>query len=281
VTLNQALNRAREMLAAHKDIDNPSLEAEVLLRHVLQINRVQLYTDLYKELGPGKAAELWQLVERQLRGEPIAYITQHREFYGLEFYVDTRVLIPRPESELLVEQAVAWVDKHPVSTLADIGTGSGAIAVSLAVHLPQIKIYASDISSAALEVAAINIREHRVSAQITLIKGDLFDPLPAPVDIIIANLPYVQKGYLSSMPSAKFEPVLALDGGESGLDKIFQLCRQLEGKLRPGGCLLMEIGMGQSPSVTDLLRSLYPSADIRVLPDLAGIGRVIRMTFPG
>jgi release factor glutamine methyltransferase len=281
VNLHQALNRAREMLAAQKDIDNPSLEAEILLRHVLHIDRVQLYMDLHQNLAPEKANELRQLIERQLRGEPIAYITQHREFYGLEFYVDSRVLIPRPESELLVEETLARVKTHPVSTLADIGTGSGAVAVSLAVHLPQIKIYASDISPAALEVAAVNIRQHGVSNQITLLQGDLLDPLPEPVEIIIANLPYVQRSFLPLMPSAKYEPVLALDGGESGLDKIFQLCRQLEGKLRPGGCLLMEIGLGQSPAVTDFLRGLYPSADIRVLPDLAGIGRVIRMVFPG
>ncbi len=286
MTFRQALDRARDSLARSPNIDNPSLVAEILLRHVLQISRVQLYLDLNHELSLEKEKELQQVIDRQLRGEPVAYITRHREFYGLDFYVDPRVLIPRPESELLVEQALVYIQNNPAALIADIGTGSGAIAISLAVNLfrssrssspPQARIYAIDISPQALEVARLNCQKHDVVEKIKLLQGDLLKPLPEPVDLIIANLPYVQKSVVAEMPSAKYEPNLALDGGESGLDRIFQLCRQLKAKLHARGCLLMEIGMGQSPAVTDYLRQLYPTADIQVLPDLTGIGRVIKM----
>ena len=166
------------------------------------------------------------------------------------------MLIPRPETELLVEEAIRYSQSYlkEVSTsrtiaIADVGTGSGAVAVSLAVNLPQANIYATDISASALEVAAINIRKHNVTEQVNLFQGDLLDPLPTPVDIIIANLPYVTRADVGRMPSAKYEPVLALDGGQTGLDKIFQLCRQVKRKLHPQSCVLLEVGLGQDKAV--------------------------------
>jgi release factor glutamine methyltransferase len=279
VTLKQAIDQASARLTANKEVDNPSLVAEILLRHALQINRVQLYTDLNQEINAAQLEDYDRLIQRQLQGEPVAYITGHKEFYGLDFYVDSRVLIPRPESELLVELALDRVKENSVSNIADVGTGSGAIAISLAVHLPQVEFYAVDLSPAALNVAWINIQIHRVSRQITLLEGNLLNPLTFPADIIVANLPYVRKSDLAGMPSARYEPALALDGGESGLDQIYSLCRQIEGKMQPDGCLLMEIGMGQGPAVADYLHRLYPSACIQEIPDLAGIGRVIRFTF--
>jgi release factor glutamine methyltransferase len=279
VTLKQAIVRASARLAANKDIDNPPLVAEILLRHALNISRVQLYADMNRELSAAKSDEFDKMVTRQLQGEPVAYITRHKEFYGLDYFVDSRVLVPRPESELLVELALDFAKGHPVAHIADIGTGSGAIAISLAVHLPQARVYAIDLSPEALEVARLNTEKHGVIRQITLLEGDLLEPLPVPADIIIANLPYVRKSDLAGMPSARYEPALALDGGESGLEKIFQLCRRIEVKLNPEGCLLMEIGMGQGQSVIEHLRRLYPSAAIREIPDLAGIGRVIRVSF--
>ncbi len=279
MTLKQALARASARLAAIKEVDNPSLVAEILLRHILGINRVQLYTDMDQELSPDKANEFDILVKRQIQGEPVAYITGQKEFYGLDFYVDARVLVPRPESELLVELAMDCARKYPVSYIADIGTGSGAIAISLAVYLPQASIYAVDLSSDALEVARLNMEKHGVSHRITLLEGNLLEPLTVPMDIIIANLPYVRKTDLAGMPFARYEPALALDGGESGLEKIFQLGNQIQGKLKPEGCLLIEIGMGQGGAVIEHLRGLYPEACIREIQDLAGIGRVIQFSF--
>jgi len=275
VTLKQALKRAREILAAH-DVEDASLESELLLRHALKLSQVQLYQDFSRELSPQQAETFWGLMQRRLKGEPSAYITGHREFYGLDFYVDPRVLIPRPESELLVEKALDLAQSRSVSVIAEIGTGCGVIAVSLALNLPQIKIYATDISAEALEVARLNCQKHGVPDRIHLLQGDMLDPLPEAVDLIIANLPYVKKAELS--PLADFEPTLALNGGTDGLEKIRQLSNQLGNLLRPGGTLLMEIGQGQSRAVTVQLRNRFPSAELEVTTDLAGIGRVISLT---
>ena len=278
MTLKQALNRAKRILAAN-NIEDASLESELLLRHALRISRIQLYTELNHELDHKQEAIFWNLIKRRLCGEPTAYITGHREFYGLDFYVNPNVLIPRPESELLVEKAIKLAQNHPVSTLAEIGTGCGAIAISLALNLPQAKIYATDISASALEVALFNCQKHRVVNRIRLLQGDMLDPLPEPVDLIVANLPYIKQSELRQMRSAAFEPQLALNGGSDGLDKIRQLCCQVSGKLHPQGCLLLEIGQGQGRAVTTFLRRLLPSAKIEVTPDLGGIDRMVSLTL--
>jgi release factor glutamine methyltransferase len=273
VSLKQALSRARDILTQNKVEDTP-LECEILLRHTLGISRTQLYLELDRNLSPEQDAVFRQLVERRLSGEPAAYITGHREFYGLDFYVDSRVLIPRPESELLVEEALRLAQEHPLSTIAEVGTGSGAIAVSLALELPEAKIYATDISAPALEAAGINCRKHGVGDRVNLLQGDMLDPLPQAVDLIIANLPYVRKSELSG---TSFEPLLALDGGGDGIEKIRRLCRQAGNKLRPGGFLLLEIGQGQGRAVTALLNTLFPRSKINILPDLSGIERVVSL----
>ena len=314
MTLQQALILAAQSLGANRNIENPSFESEVLLRHILQINRAQLFLEKEQQLPLDKEQLFLRLIERCLQGEPAAYIIQRREFYGLDFYVDPRVLIPRPETELLVEEALDFAKNHFMLTIADIGTGSGAIAISLAVKLlispfphpvilerseesqggvtpllqapvtpdpklinNNVKIYATDISTSALEVARLNCEKHHVTENIKLLQGDLLDPLPRPVDILIANLPYVSTADFALMPSARYEPSQALDGGESGLDQIFRLCRQIEGKVKPGGCVLLEIGMGQGQSVKDYLQILFKDTLIEIIPDLAGIERVLKM----
>ena len=246
----------------------------MLLRHALRISQTQLYLDLDNELSPKQEEAFWQLVERRRNGEPTAYITGRREFYGLDFYVDPRVLIPRPESELLVERALSLAQNHPLSTIAEVGTGSGAIAISLALNLPEAKIYATDISAAALEVARLNCQRHGVIDRVRLRHGNMLDPVPEPVDLIVANLPYVKKLELAGM---SFEPRLALDGGRDGTERIRQLCRQLDSKLRPGGFLLLEIGQGQRRAITTLLYDLFPNGKIEVMPDLSGIERVVSL----
>jgi release factor glutamine methyltransferase len=276
VTLIQALNHAREILVAN-NVEDASLESELLLRHALKISRVQLYQNLNQELKPKQEKTFREMIKRRLSGEPTAYITGHREFYGSDFYVDFNALIPRPESELLVERALALAQNRPISTIAEIGTGGGAIAISLALNLPQAKIYATDISAPALKVALFNCQKHGVLNRIHLLQGDMLDPLPEPVDLIIANLPYVKEPELCCLTD--FEPRLALNGGADGLDKIHQLCRQVSYKLRPDGCLLLEIGQGQGRAVTTLLHSLFPSAKIEVIPDLGGIERVVSLAL--
>lgn len=278
MTLKQVLSCARGILAENSIEDAP-LECELLLRHALNLSRTQLYLGLDHELRPKQEEAFWHLLKRRLDGEPTAYITGHREFYGLDFYVDHRVLIPRPESELLVETALGLAQNYPLSTIAEVGTGCGAIAISLALSLPEAKIYATDISAAALEVALVNCQKHGVVDKVHLLHGNMLDPLPEAVDLIIANLPYVKQSELARMGSARFEPRLALDGGSDGTERIRQLCRQAGGKLRPSGFLLLEIGQGQKRAVTAFLHTLFPNGKIEVVPDLSGIDRVVNLSL--
>jgi release factor glutamine methyltransferase len=278
LTIKQILGLARETLAAN-DIEDFSLESEILLRHILGMDRAQFYLELDRKPSSQQKRIFWQLIRRRLNHEPTAYITGQREFYGLDFYVSPDVLIPRPESELLVEKALELAQNHDAPSIADIGTGCGAIAVSLAISLPQATVFATDISEAALEVARLNCQRHGMADRVLLMRGDMLEPLPQPVDIIVANLPYVRQPELAKVNTRDHEPALALDGGRDGLEKIRRLCRQAGDKLRPKGCLLLEVGLGQGGEVVSLLHSLFPSAGIQVTPDLSGIDRIVSLNL--
>jgi release factor glutamine methyltransferase len=279
MTRGEALKRARELLARHH-IEDAAIEAEVLLRHTLKIDRTQLYTEPDCELKQRQADTYRTFVKRRIKGEPSAYIIEHRKFFGLDFYVDKHVLIPRPETELLVEQTILRAKQFNNPVIIDVGTGCGAIAVSLAKNVPDAVIYAVDISKAGLKVAARNCLAHGVEDRVKLLHGDLLESLPTQVDIIVANLPYVLTSDLAQVNTAGFEPSLALDGGADGMDVVKRLCLQAKDRLRPDGCLLLEIGMGQSKKTSDILQELYPTANIEILPDLSGIARVVCLTLP-
>jgi len=276
VNRRQALTYARGTLA-DSNIDDASLEGEILLRHVLGLSRAQLYSDIDHNVSPAHDKALRKLLERRIQGEPSAYITGHREFYGLDFRVDRNVLIPRPETELLVEKAIRLAQSHAISRMADIGTGCGAIAVSLAVNLPGVTVYATDVSAPALKVAWSNCKKHGVADRTVFLQGDLLEPLPEPVDLIIANLPYVRESDLSRSGPLSFEPALALNGGKDGLDRIRVLCRQAGNKLRSQGFILLEIGQGQAEETTALSQEIFPSARIEIESDLAGIERIVSL----
>jgi len=237
VILKKALGQARGILIEN-DIEDASLEGELLLRHALDTSRVQLYLDLHRELSPEHEEVFWKLIQRRLNGEPSAYITGHREFYGNKFYVNSSVLIPRPESELLVEKTIHLSRQINISTIAEIGTGCGAIAISLALSLPAVKLYATDISASALKVARFNAKTYAITDRLYLLEGDMLAPLPEPVDLIVANLPYVRE---SELPLTG-EPIQALNGGPDGLSKIYDFCGELSSKLCSGGSVLLEIG---------------------------------------
>ncbi len=273
MTVKELLGRARKKLAAG-NIEDAAIEGELLLRQALGLNRVELYLSLEDELNRQQEVAFRYLVKRRLNGEPTAYITGHREFYSLDFYVNADVLIPRPETELLVEKTIALAQKRTAPVIADIGTGCGAIAITLSRSLPQVSIYATDISVATLEVARLNCLRHGVADRICLLCGDMLEPLPEAVDFIVANLPYVKK---AEMAASSFEPAPALDGGTDGLREIRRLCHQAKGKLRPGGSLLIEIGYGQKEPVAALLTRFFPSTEIEVIPDLSGIDRLVSM----
>jgi len=273
MTRREALDKAKSELAS-RNIEDAGLEAEVLLRHILGIDRTRLYLTLQEELTLEQVKAFQELLERRLRDVPLAYVVKHREFYGLDFYINQDVLIPRPETELLVEKAMSIATHSNINKIADIGTGSGIIAVTLAVKLPEARFYAVDISESALAVALLNAEKHGVIHRITFLQGDLVTPLPERCGLIVANLPYVKQSEIIEPIAA--EPHRALDGGKEGLDVITRFCREVKTKLTPGGYALMEIGQGQSDAVRKDLKRLYPDAEITVYKDLAGIDRVIQ-----
>ena len=273
----EALKLGNKILAENK-IDDASLEAEILLRHTLNIDRASLFVDYDATLSTQHQADFLNKIARRAEGVPNAYITSVQEFYGLNFYVDSNVLIPRPETELLVEKAIEVARNYDSPLIVDVGTGCGNIAVSLAANLPKARIFATDISEKALEVAEHNCKKHNVSKQIRLVVGDLLEPLDGPIDIIVANLPYVRTADLPTVNTNGFEPRIALDGGVDGLEVIRPLCEQVEGKLKRGGTLLLEIGLRQKDNLIAYLIGLFPDARIETARDLAGIDRVVCIT---
>jgi len=276
-----ALARATAILASLAN-DEARLEAEVLLRHVLGLTRAQLYTQLDRPLLPDQAAAYDALLQRRLAHEPVAYLTGHREFFGLDFLVNRRVLIPRPETELLVELGLSEARRlahlAPAGlVIADVGTGSGCVAVSLAVHLPTARVYALDASVQTLAVAAENCRRHGVAGRVIFLPGDLLEPLLEPVNIIVANLPYIPRPELATLPPEirLHEPLAALDGGEDGLAAIRRLLAEAPAHLLPGGVVLLEIGQGQGQAVAALARQHFSAAAIAVHGDSGGRERVV------
>jgi release factor glutamine methyltransferase len=256
------------------------------------MSKTQLYTEPERSLTSVETEQLRHLVQRRLDHEPTAYILGHCEFYGIDFCIDCHTFIPRPETELLVEKAVELARRisQPGKqiTIADVGTGCGAIAISLALALPQAKIYATDISASALQVAEINCRRHGVNSQVELLPGELLEPLSQPVDMIVANLPYIKGCEFKDLSPEiiNFEPMIALDGGEDGLDKIQQMLEQMPGRLSThrGGysaCFLLEIGLGQGEMVASLIERYFPQASIELISDLGGIPRVVKAVLEG
>ena len=279
MNVKEVLDDARKVLT-DSNIEDAPLEAEVLLRDTLKKDRVGLYLALDDELSTEQQNAFRDRLARRLDDEPTAYIIGHREFYGRDFLVDASVLVPRPETELLVEKALEIVRKHRLSVIAEIGTGCGAVAISLALELPHVRVYATDISASALEVARANSRKHGVSDRVRLLSGDLLGALPEPVEMVVANLPYVRESDLPRSGPVSREPRLALDGGTDGLDKIRRLCSQAKAVPGSGGYLLLEVGEGQARAVSAFLHGLFPPAFIEVTPDLSGIDRVVSMMLP-
>lgn len=228
-----------------------------------------------RELTAEQEARLLEATERRAAREPLAYITGHAEFYGLDFAVSQRVLVPRPETEHVVEQALAIASEFPKSLVADVGTGSGCIAVAVARNLPQGAVFAIDSSSEALQVAAANVRRHRLESRVRLLQGDLLGPLPEPVHVIACNPPYVATAeFPALMPEVRdYEPRSALDGGEDGLTVIRRLVDAAPANLLERGALVMEIGAGQGPAVLALAKPRFATA--RIERDLAGLDRVL------
>jgi release factor glutamine methyltransferase len=265
--------------------ESARLEAEVLLAHVRGQSRIQLYTSFDQEPTPEQLARFRKLVRQRATGEPVAYLVGTREFFSLPLIVDRRVLIPRPETEHLVVAALdaarEWLAAAPGEPvrIADVGTGSGAVAIAIATHLPQATIWAGDRSLAALEVAGENVRRAALDDRITLCHSDLLDDAPPSLEIIVSNPPYVRSDEFDALPPdvRDFEPREALVAGPLGTEVIERLIQQAMARLRPGGSLLFE----HSPQLADACRALLVDWDgVRSVRDLAGHVRIHQARRP-
>jgi release factor glutamine methyltransferase len=272
-----------------KGVDSPRLSAEWLLCYVLGLKRIELYTQFNKVVGQEQLSQLHELVKRAGAHEPIAYITGKKEFYSLEFEITKDCLIPRPETELLVERAIEFLrTRNGEQFICDLCTGSGCIAVAIARNFASCRIVATDISDAALTVAEKNVAKHGLMNRVKLLQGDLFEPViaglgPAKFDLIVSNPPYVSEPeYEKLAPNIKdFEPKSALTAGNDGLDIIKKIIADANQHLKPTGALMLEIGNEQGNAVRNLLETAGYFGDVKIDKDYSNLDRLaVAVTKP-
>ncbi|HTP01211.1 MAG TPA: peptide chain release factor N(5)-glutamine methyltransferase [Anaerolineales bacterium] len=270
--------------------DTPQLDAQVLLAHSFAKPRTWLLAHTSAAPDVKSAARLEKLVRRLEKGEPLPYVLGHWEFYGLDFHITPKVLIPRPETELLVERAIAWLrpsgdesPKEPPRIVADIGTGSGCIAVSIARNLPGVCVVATDISTEAIKVAQRNARKFNVLRQIDFLACDILPERVRsfssmrPFDLVCANLPYIPTGKLQQLPVYQREPTLALDGGPDGLDPFRKLFSLVPDWMAPGGRILLEVESTRAAAALSLAYDAFTAASFHLHRDLAGSDRLLEI----
>lgn len=258
-------------------IPTPELDAELIICFVLGTDRSWLISHLDAPILARQAKDIAKLAENHATGRPIAQIVGTKEFFGLDFVVTPDVLIPRPETEELVEYALKLIEKHPLwKKVIDVGTGSGAIICSLAKHKPGLEYSASDVSAKALKIAGQNLENNKVT-NVKLIKSNLFDNIPTgQFDLVLANLPYLPETDIEKSNPISFEPLLALFGGKDGLDLIEKLVADLPNRLALGGVALLEIGYNQGKAVTDIARQ--NGLEAQVIKDLNGFDRIVQIS---
>ncbi len=288
----------------NKGIDSPRLSAELLLSYVLGLKRIELYTNFDKHVSKQQLDKLHDLVKRAGQHDPIAYLTGKTEFYSLQLEVSPDCMIPRPETELLVERAVEFLRTRPVRNsvknkmtqkeeisnggrigtqfVCDLCTGCGCIAVAIAKNFPSARIIATDISASALDVAAQNIEKHNLKEKITLLRGDLFDALVPQLDVdkfdlIVCNPPYVSAAEYEKLNKniKDYEPRLALYAGEDGLDIYRRLIEKVDEFLKPDAALMLEIGYDQGPAVKELLEQTDAFTEIKIEKDFHDNNRIV------
>ncbi len=261
-----------------KGIETPRLDAEVLLSHVLEKPRIYLYVHYDQPLDPGELAAYRGFVRRRAAREPVAYLLGERAFMGLTFAVSPAVLVPQPDTETLVSEAEKRLRGKSGARIADVGTGSGAIALSLLHALSDLTAAAVDVSSAALKVARENAVRLALMDRVAFYEGDLLTPLLGQTfDAILSNPPYIPRNDIAALsPEVQAEPHLALDGGADGLDFYRRLTREAAAFLRPGGFLAVEAGQGEAAAISDMARA-NGWAEVEIVQDLAGIDRVVTM----
>lgn len=258
-------------------IETARLDAEVLLRHLMGLDRAQLFMRLRDPVPPEIATQFDNLIDQRLAGTPVAYLTGRREFMGLPFAVGPGVLVPRPETELLVEWAADRVRRTASQLIVDVGTGSGAIILSLAGLMPEADalMVGGDWSRDALAFAVRNRASLGLESRVHLVLGDLLTWLGRPADLVLANLPYLTPGQVETSPEIHAEPELALVSGGRGLDAIERLLRDSPRILAPGGAMILELDPAQADDVAELANQLHPAAQIDIVRDLAGFDRFV------
>ena len=258
-----------------------SVEAETLLRHVLETNRADFLTLVYAKdgiLNHSQAKYLSSLLDLRLSGEPLAYIVGRREFYGLELEVNEHVLIPRQETELLVDIVLEYLPNFgPIPKLVDVGTGSGAVALAIAANYESVDLLATDISSEALDVARRNASKLELEDRAGFVRCDMLDAVGGPVDMIVSNMPYIPSGQIPHLQAEiQREPVVALDGGDDGLDLFRRLVAQAKTKLAPGGVVVVELMPEQMETASVISRRTMPNlSTMRIREDLMGSERAL------
>ena len=264
--------------------DTPALDASVLLAHVIEKPRTWVLAHPEFTTTAKQQSTLNDLISRLVGGEPLPYVLGHWEFFGLDLDVTSDVLIPRPETELLVESAIAWLRKYPARrTIADVGTGSGAIAIAIAANIPDAGILATDISGSALDVAKRNDRKFNVDSRIEFVECDLLPSKPElfptyqHLDLLCANLPYIPTETLYTLPVYGREPTLALDGGEDGLALIHRLLNIAPAWLAPNAMILLEIEATTGRQALDLAGNIFSEAEIHLHQDLTGNDRLLEI----
>jgi release factor glutamine methyltransferase len=268
--------------------DSPQLDAQRVLAHVLDRPRTWLLAHSNISPDSKELAHLEPLIRRLEHGEPLPYVLGHQEFFDLDFDLTPDVLIPRPETELLVERALTWLRASPGrSTVADVGTGSGCIAICLAVHVPNVRVLATDLSRSAIKVALGNARKYSVEPRIDFLECDMLPKHTAAVasdwhfDLVCANLPYIPTDTLHGLTVFRREPALALDGGRDGLDLFRRLFKLLPEWVAPGGCILLEIEATRGATTISLAYDALANASIQLHQDLAGRDRLLEIQLPG
>ena len=275
-SLREVLQQTHRTLEQY-NIPDARLEAEVVVMNVLRIPRQEIFAQQEREITAQQEMGISEILDRRERREPLAYILGYKEFYGINLAVSPDVLIPRPETETMVEHALfmALMGMETAElVIADVGTGTGAIAINLAIHLPAARIYATDNSEPALRVAAYNIQSHNVSDRITLCFGDLLEQLPEQMDLIVANLPYIPSPRLPQLQAeVQWEPNGALDGGQDGMETIGRFFSQARDYLKETGMILLELDPDQVPAAQALSEEFFPDAETSVEQDLARMDR--------
>ncbi len=280
-SLNQTTNRLKD-----RRIENPRLNAELLLARSLSLSREGLYRNLHTALGEKEKEVLEKMIQRRISGEPLQYILGEQAFWSVDLKVDSRVLIPRPETELLIEQSLPILSEISLKrspSVLEIGTGSGAIAIALAKEVSNIFLVATDISRDALTLAKENARSAGVEDRIKFVSGDLFGPFQppkgrAPFDLILSNPPYIIRRKINTLAKEvkEHEPRIALDGGEDGLAFYRRIIPEASFYLREGGWLLLEVALGQCGDVSGMVEEEGNFLEPQCIPDLSGVGRVVK-----